>query len=275
MRKSAVRIGLARCRRRSFWRAPAFGCWTLLLVSALHAQWRVAPQAPVVRPEIVRVIRHDPTASTQGLLLVGPVLYESTGLAGQPQSSLRRVDARTGDVIVKIPVPDVFAEGITIFNGELVQLTWKDGFALRYDYPSLNLKPVRYRYAGEGWGLTNDNTGFIMSNGSDTLYFRNENFEVTRRIPVTLNGRPLTRLNELEYLRGHVYANVWYQNFIAEISVADGRVTRVIDCTELVRIERPRPRDNEFNGIAYCGLEDVWYLTGKNWRNMFIVRIPE
>jgi len=237
------------------------------------AQRLPAQQAPVVKPEIIRVIKHDPTAFTQGLISADTILYESTGIAGQ--STLRRVSARTGDVIEKIPVAEVFAEGITIFGDELVQLTWKHGFAIRYEYPSLKRKTSTYKYRGEGWGLTNDGASFIMSNGTDTLYFRDGKFEVTRRVPVTLNGRPLAHLNELQYARGMVYANVWYQDHIAEISPADGRVVRVIDCTELRRIEGPAPsRDNVLNGIAWCPKRDEWYLTGKNWKNMFIVKIP-
>ena len=137
-------------------------------VCALCAQPRRAAQ--IVRPTILRTIPHDTSAFTQGLILVDSLLYESTGIVGH--STLRRVDAATGRVLLKIPVPDVFAEGITIHNGELVQLTWKDEFAIRYDFPSLRPKGM-FKYRGEGWGLTNDGTHFIMSNGSDTLYFRN------------------------------------------------------------------------------------------------------
>jgi glutamine cyclotransferase len=235
----------------------------------LYAQHRTAP---VVKPQILRVIRHDPAAFTQGLIFIDSTLYESTGLVGR--SSLRRVNPLNGDVISKISIPEVFAEGITVLNGELVQLTWRHGFAMRYEFPSLRKKEAVFRYDGEGWGLTNDGTNFIMSNGSDTIYFRNGNFEVVRRLPVTLNGTPLVHLNELQYLRGHIYANVWYRDFIVEISASNGSVRRVIDCSELMSMERPRSRDDVFNGIAYCERGDEWYLTGKNWRNMFVVRIP-
>jgi glutamine cyclotransferase len=251
-------------------RLTAALCCVLALAGALQAQ--PLRTVPVVKPEILRVVGHDPAAFTQGLVFVDTALYESTGLAGK--SSLRRVDAATGKVLLNVPVPDVFAEGIAVFGGELVQLTWQDGFALRYEFPALKTKSTMYRYKGEGWGLTNDSAGFIMSNGSDTLYFRNDIFEVTRALPVTYYGRPLTQLNELEYARGHVYANVWYRNFIAEISVADGSVRRVIDCTELIKAEVPASGENVLNGIAYRERTDEWYLTGKNWKNMFVVRIP-
>jgi len=246
-------------------------CCALAFAGALRAQ--PARAVPVVKPQILRVVGHDPTAFTQGLVFVDTALYESTGLVGK--SSLRRVDPATGRVVASVPVPDVFAEGIAVFGGEVVQLTWQNGFALRYEFPSLRAKSAMYKYKGEGWGLTNDSAGFIMSNGSDTLYFRNAKFEVTRALPVTYYGRPQAQLNELEYARGHVYANVWYRDFIAEISVADGSVRRVIDCAELVGIEKPASRDNVLNGIAYCERKDVWYLTGKNWKNMFVVKIPK
>jgi glutamine cyclotransferase len=239
----------------------------------LSPGWLCAQQAVlVVRPEVLRTVKHDAEAFTQGLICADTVLYESTGLVGR--SSLRRVSAATGDVLRRIPVLDVFAEGITILNGELVQLTWQHNFALRYEYPSLRPRTAVFKYAGEGWGLTNDGENFIMSNGSDTVYFRDSEFGVTRALPVTMYGRPLKHLNELQYARGNVYANVWYQNFIAEISVADGTVRRIIDCAELFRIEKP-PRDNVLNGIAYCETRDEWILTGKNWKNMFVVKIPK
>jgi glutamine cyclotransferase len=239
------------------------------VVFGLYAQ--PLRSTPVVKPVIVRTIHHDPTAFTQGLICADSLLYESTGLVGH--STLRRIDPSNGKVLLKMPVPNVFAEGITILNGELVQLTWKDQIAIRYDFPSLRPTGM-FKYKGEGWGLTNDGTSFIMSNGSDTLFFRNSKFEITRSLTVTLNGKPLKHLNELEYVNGRVYANVWYKDFIIEISLADGRVTRIIDCSELINIERPISREHVLNGIAYCKQKNEWYLTGKNWKNMFIVRIP-
>jgi len=231
--------------------------------------------APTVTPEIVRMIKHDPAAFTQGLVFCDTLLYESTGLVGF--SSLRRVDPRNGATISNAPLGgDYFAEGIAVLGGELVQLTWKNGVAIRYELPTLRRKTLPpYNYKGEGWGLTNDSARFIMSNGSDTLYFRDKKFEIIRAVPVTLNGKPLIHLNELEYVRGNVYANVWYKNFIVEISMENGTVKRVIDCSELLRIESPSSVDQVLNGIAYDEKKDEWYLTGKNWKNIFIVKIPK
>ena len=240
----------------------------LSLAGAVYAQARAAA---VAKPSILRVVRHDPTAFTQGLAIVGDTLYESTGLVGR--SSLRRVSAASGAIASSAPVPGVFAEGVAVFRGELVQLTWQDGFALRYEFPSLRVKSAMYKYIGEGWGLTNDSANFIMSNGSDTLYFRDGKFEIARRVAVTLDGKRLIHLNELEYARGYVYANVWYKDFIAEISPKDGRVNRIIDCSELVRMEKPASAENVLNGIAYCPRMDEWYITGKNWKNLFVVKM--
>lgn len=233
--------------------------------SALHG-------VPVVTPQILEIIPHDPAAFTQGLFIVDSIIYESTGLVGR--SSLRRVNAATGEVISNLRVPDVFAEGIATLGGELVQLTWTEGIALRYDFPSLRPRGSMFRYDGEGWGLTNDSANYIMSNGTDTLYWRDRDFQIVRKLPVTMAGRSLARLNELEYVGGYVYANVFLENFIVQIDVATGNVVRVIDCSELVRQESPRGRDDVLNGIAYCVRTGRWFLTGKNWRRMFVVRLP-
>ncbi|MDR2694144.1 MAG: glutaminyl-peptide cyclotransferase [Chitinispirillales bacterium] len=242
------------------------------------AQWlHAAPgnSAVTVRPQIVRTVPHDPSAFTQGLLFHDGLLYESTGLVGK--SSLRRIDPRSGEALWKNNLRGgEFAEGIAILGHELVQLTWKGGTAIRYELPTLRgdaLPPFHYK--GEGWGLTNDATHFIMSNGSDSLYFRDKRFEPVRAVAVTRNGRPQKHLNELEYTRGYVYANVWYQNFIVEISAESGTVKRVIDCAGLLRAERPLTVDNVLNGIAYDEREDEWYLTGKNWKSIFVVKIPK
>jgi glutaminyl-peptide cyclotransferase len=261
--------------RRCF--APAAAALLLAAAWPAAAQWlHAAPGgvAPTVSPQIVRMVAHDPSAFTQGLLFRDSVLYESTGLVGF--SSLRRVDPRSGAVKVNAAVGgDYFTEGIAVLGGELVQLTWKNGTALRYDIPALRraARPP-FSYKGEGWGLTSDADRFIMSNGSDTLFFRDKKFEVARTVAVTLNGRTLIHLNELEYVRGSVYANVWYKDFIVEISAESGVVKRIIDCSELLRIERPPTVDNVLNGIAYDERADEWYLTGKRWKNIFVVKMP-
>lgn len=278
--------------RRAFWvfmsggcgrrgrRCFALGAAVLLFTAArpIPAQWlHAAPGNAVVtvHPQILRTIPHDPSAFTQGLLFHDGLLYESTGLVGK--SSLRRVDPHSGETLQKINIRGgEFGEGIAILGHELVQLTWKGGIAIRYELPTLHSDALpQFHYRGEGWGLTNDSTRFIMSNGTDSLYFRDKRFEITHAVAVTRGGRPQKYLNELEYARGFVYANVWYQNFIVEISAENGIVKRVIDCADLLRAERPLTVDNVLNGIAYDEREDEWYLTGKNWKNIFVVKIPK
>lgn len=232
-----------------------------------------AAAVPVVYPRVLRTLPHDTLAFTQGLLLHEGILYESTGAPQGQQSSLRRIDPATGAVLERIALDTVFAEGIASIGNTLVQLTWKHEYALVYTLPGLTpAGTVRYR--GEGWGLTSTATTFIMSNGSDTLTQRNRAFEPVRRLAVRLNGQPLTNLNELQYARGVLYANVWYANSIYVISPATGEVIQEIDCSELVSHERPASIHHVLNGIAWDRSGDTFYLTGKNWRTLFEVAIP-
>ncbi|MDG5815718.1 glutaminyl-peptide cyclotransferase [Chitinispirillales bacterium ANBcel5] len=226
---------------------------------------------PVVRPQIVSTLPHDTLAFTQGFLCRGDYLYQSTGIVGR--SSLRQIDRHSGEIQQKIDVPGVFGEGIAILGDELVQLTWQEGVAIRYSFPDLENRGT-FRYSGEGWGLTSDSQTFILTNGSDTLYLRDQNFSVQKKIPVTLDGKPLRNLNELEYLNGKVYANVFTQAFIAEIDLSSGVVTRIIDCRDLVQREQPLNHEQVLNGVAYCGEQERWYLTGKEWNHIYLVEIP-
>ena len=222
-----------------------------------------------VTPRIINVIAHDTAAFTQGLLYHDGLIFESTGLVGQ--SSLRSIDPKSGSVVKKIPIPDLFAEGLTCMGSELVQLTWQDRIAIVYSLPGLS-QNGSYRYDGEGWGLTSDSSSFIMSNGSDTLYVRSKTFDIRKKIPVTLRGEPLSNLNELEYVHGIVYANVWHSNDIVAISVKTGCVERVIDCKNLVHEAAILNSEHVLNGIAYNPKSKTFFLTGKKWPVMFEVR---
>ncbi|MFP4015121.1 MAG: glutaminyl-peptide cyclotransferase [Chitinispirillaceae bacterium] len=244
---------------------------TFIILLALSLSAQPVRQAETVKPTVLRTIPHDPEAFTQGLVCIDSTLYESTGIVGQ--SSLRKIDAESGKVLTIIPVPDLFGEGLAFKNGELVQLTWKAGLAIRYQFPSLKPGGV-YKYSGQGWGLTSNDSHFIMSNGSDTLYYRNDQFSIEKTVAVTLNGKPLKNLNELEFVDNRIYANIWFRNFIAEIST-EGKVTRIIDCSELVNRENPPDPNHVLNGVAYCENRDVWYLTGKNWKSIYVVKIPK
>lgn len=234
------------------------------------AQSRISVQE--VRPVVKRTIPHDTSAFTQGILYHDNALYESTGRYGH--SSLRKLDAVSGAVITRIPVPDVFAEGLAYMNGKLTQLTWKREVALQYSLPKLQYTAA-FQYTGEGWGLTSDEQFYIMSNGSDTLYWRDSAFTIKKKCSVTLRNQPLTNLNELEYARGVIYANVWHAEFIAEIDETSGVVRRIINCTALVQQAGVKDAEAVLNGIAYNEKTDLFYVTGKNWPLIFEVMIPK
>jgi glutamine cyclotransferase len=234
---------------------------------ALHSE------VPVVVPTVIRTIPHDTLAFTQGLLLKDGKLYESTGAPAGQVSSVREIDPSDGRVKRILPLPDVFGEGLAVMGNTMVQLTWRAGAALLYTFPALKPEGM-FHYSGEGWGLTTDGSAFVMSNGSDTLYARDRLFAVTRRLAVVYQGNPLRRLNELEYARRSVYANVWYSDYIFRIDPHSGRVTQVIDCSSLSEKASGGIDDNVLNGIAYDSSTDRFFLTGKNWSLLFEVEIP-
>lgn len=220
---------------------------------------------------IVKTIPHNTRSFTQGLLYSDGMLYESTGLSGQ--SSLQKIDADTGVVRKFLPVPDVFAEGLARWENRLIQLTWKNKTAFIYNLSDFS-RIGTFQYETEGWGLTADKNHLIMSDGTDVLTFRNPfSFETERRIRVTLGGKSLDRINELEYVDGFIYANVWYENAIIQIDPANGNVVGIIDASPLLRMQPPLSGDSVLNGIAYNDETQTFYLTGKNWPKIFEVTL--
>ncbi len=250
---------------------------SILLLLAQSGCAYAQPKTPVcsndpVRPRILRTLPHDPEAFTQGLVYASGKLYESTGLFGR--SSLRRIDPKDGTVERLLPLDDIFAEGLALMDDHLVVLSLHSERALVFsqqDFTPL----AEHAYQGEGWGLATDGEIYYMSNGTDTLYHRNKKFEIIKTVPVRCNGKPLTRLNELEYADGKLYANVWYSDNIYVIDPASGTVTGTIDCTPLVQTAKPRSERDALNGIAYDPAARTFYITGKNWPLMFEVRIPD
>ncbi len=226
-------------------------------------------------PEVLNTYPHDPNAFTQGLLLYGGDLFESTGLFGQ--SSLREVDLETGEVVRELPLgSEYFAEGLALVGDKLVQLTWQNGRAFVYDRDTFNLEN-RFSYETEGWGLCYDGEGLYMSDGSATLFERDaETFEIQSEKQVKLGGEPVTQLNELECVGDFVYANVWQTDRIVKIDKKSGRVVSDIDASTLFpAAERPADPNAVLNGIAFNPDTDTFYLTGKLWPKLFEVRFVD
>ncbi len=229
------------------------------------------PDVPTYGVEIVGNRPHDPDAFTQGLVFHDGTLYESTGLHGR--SSVRRVDLETGRVLSRRSVPrPYFAEGLTIFQGRVVQLTWQSQKGFVYD---LGLRLTReFAYTGEGWGLTHDGASLIMSDGTPRLRFLDPvTFAVRRVLDVTDAGRPVESLNELEFVRGEVYANVWPTDWIVRIDPVSGRVVSRVDLTGLLAPHERRGTEDVANGIAYDASADRLFLTGKLWPRLYEVRL--
>lgn len=257
-----------------------------------------APQSPVATPsirtpvstdsdqstttpaytyEVVATYPHDPQAFTQGLIFVDGTLYEGTGRYAQ--STLRQVDLTTGEIlqIHHLP-PDLFGEGITLFENKIIQLTWKAGQGFVYDAQTFELIQ-EFSYPTEGWGITHDGEHLIMSDGTATLYFWNpETFEEVGRVEVFDETGPITLLNELEYINGEIFANVWKTDRIAKIDPQTGRVTGWIFFTGLLSTEElATPSDMEngiavLNGIAYDTVNDRLFVTGKLWPKLFEIK---
>ena len=246
------------------------------LYSAGAPEQPPAPSASVVRTlrvDVLRELPHDTTAYTQGLLWWNGSLYESTGRYGE--STLRRLDPETGAVEQRIDVPPAFfGEGLARTGDRLIMLTWMAERAFVFDLDTFEVLRS-FRYRGEGWGLCHDGRRLVMSNGSDTLTFRDpETFEPLGAVPVTLRGRPQTDLNELECVDGAVYANVWQHDYLVRIDPDSGRVTHQIDAAGLLSRDEARGVD-VLNGVAYDPGADTFYITGKWWPKMFEVRFVE
>jgi len=229
--------------------------------------------APVRSYEIVARYPHDVTAFTEGLIYLDGKLYEGTGLNGQSQ--LRLVDLQTGAVLESRNLSsDQFGEGITILGGLIYQLTWKSNIAYVYDLESFD-QVASFAYTGEGWGLTTDGTSLIMSNGSDQIVFRDpETFETTRTISVRDGQNPILQLNELEYIDGVIWANVWKTGLIARIDTETGEVVDWLDLSALdAEVRAVAPDADVLNGIAWVADTGTVLVTGKNWPTLFEIRL--
>lgn len=230
------------------------------------------PAIPTETYRIVHVYPHDTSAFTQGLVFVNGMLYESTGEQGH--STLRMVDLASGRVLQRHDLAEkYFGEGLTDWQSHLIQLTWQSHLGFVYDTFSFRTLGT-FTYPWEGWGLTHDSRHLILSDGTSVLRLLDPStFKPVGKIQVTADGKPVLNLNELEYIHGEIYANIWETNRIARISAASGKVIAWIDLSGL-RPSSVQQNDNAvLNGIAYDSQHDRLYVTGKLWPNLYQIKL--
>ena len=227
--------------------------------------------APVAGYDVVRSYPHDPQAFTQGLVFADGFLYEGTGQHGR--SGIRKVKLETGEVLQVQPLESRhFGEGIAIVGNELIQLTWQSNVGFVYDRSTFQ-RIRTFSYRGEGWGLAYDGTRLAMSDGTATIRFLDpKTLKETGRLRVHDAGRPVSQLNELEFVKGEIYANVWQSHQIARISPKTGEVLGWIDLTGLLT-PREAAGVDVLNGIAYDAANDRLFVTGKLWPKLFEIRV--
>lgn len=251
--------------------------WLTIVVTLFGCQQAGEPPIALAQAtatcsyQVIQTYPHDKNAFTQGLIFDQGELYESTGLEGK--SSVRKVDLETGKVLQISKLSDrYFGEGITLWQDRLIQLTWVSKTGLVYDKKTLK-QIATFNYPTQGWGITHNNQELIMSDGSNTLYFLNPNtFKETKRIRVTDQNRPIDRLNELEFVNGEIWANVWLSDRIARIDPETGVVTSWIDLTGIIDPAATPTKDAVLNGIAYDPESDRLFVTGKLWPKLFEIK---
>lgn len=228
---------------------------------------------PVYTYRIVHVYPHDPNAFTEGLFYLHGFLYESTGLLGR--SSIRKVRLETGEVVQEKDLPpQYFGEGIVAWGQRLIGLTWRNQVGFVYNLKTFAVEK-RFEYPGEGWALTRNDRAIIMSDGTPDLRWLNPwTLKEERRLRVTANGQPVEHLNELEWVKGQIFANIWETNLIARIDPVTGRVVGWIDLSGLLSAQdRADSHPDVLNGIAYDRATDRLFVTGKLWPKLFEIRL--
>lgn len=252
---------------------------TLLAIAALalfgctgNAQSPIQSRPLLYGYRVVNTYPHDSQAYTQGLIFRDGFLFESTGLNGR--SSLRKVKLETGEVLRQERIdPQYFAEGLADWGGRLVQLTWQSNVGFVYDLATFRLQRT-FRFTGEGWGLTRDGSRLILSDGTDTLRFLDPaTFQARGQVSVRDGGVPVKDLNELEYVRGEIYANVWHTDRIARISPESGRVVGWIDLAGILSSVYQLDSEAVLNGIAFDAVQDRLFVTGKLWPRLFEIKL--
>ena len=244
----------------------------VLAVAPLAAQNSRPGAIPVEVAQIVKRYPHDPRAFTEGLFIDRGELFESTGELGR--SSVRQVDLASGKVLRSVPIPSPqFGEGIAPWQGQVLSLTWRDRVGYRWNRKTFK-KLGSFKYDGEGWALTSNGRELVMSDGTDTLRFIDPvKFTVKRMLKVTVQGQPLRLINELEWVEGQVYANVWMTDYVVKIDPANGKVVGLIDLTALHRAAGAYGQDQVANGIAWDARTRKLYMTGKEWPALFEVKL--
>lgn len=252
-------------RRRAMLAASLAACAAALPLSAAAA-------TPVLGYKVVKAYPHDPEAFTQGLFFHDGFLYESTGLHGR--SSIRKVEIETGRVVQAVQLPDeFFGEGIARWGDRLIGITWQEQTAFVLDLKTFKLWR-KFSYPGEGWGITQNDRELVMSDGTPELRFLDPaTFKETRRLRVTADGRPVAMLNELEWVDGEIWANIWQNERIARINPKTGAVTAWIDLTGL--LPGRRGSDDVLNGIAYDAARKRLFVTGKLWPKLFEIELTK
>lgn len=250
----------------------------LIVAIVLVAKGQTRTTLPISNVSVVASYPHDPEAFTQGLAVEGETFFEGTGKYGR--SSLRRVAMKTGEVEKKVLLNrNYFGEGITVLDDEIYQLTWKGKVCVVYNKKDLSFirtLPYRWSRASEGWGIANDGKQLYISDGTNNIYVVDPlTLKQKRRFRIKENGRSLKNLNELEYVRGELLANVWYSDLIARIDPVKGELIGWIDCSNVFPANRRPDREHVLNGIAYDAKADRLFVTGKNWPMIYEIKIEE
>jgi glutaminyl-peptide cyclotransferase len=247
--------------------------WAVGLCAPALAQ-TPAPADKVYTAQVVRSFPHDPSAFTEGLLYEGGVLYESTGMVGR--SFIRKSQLETGKVLLQRDLkPPYFGEGMVLWKGKVVQLTWQH--QLGFTYRAGDFAPTgSFKYKGEGWALTKDDRRLIMSDGTDQIRFLNpDTLAETGRIKVTFRGQPVDKINELEWVKGEIFANIWQTDLIVRIDPRTGRVVGRVNLEGLPLAQDRNGREDVLNGIAYDAKADRLLVTGKQWSKIYQIKLTE
>lgn len=247
--------------------------WISFAIGAIAFAMGSLAAIPTYDYEVVNTYPHDASAFTEGLFYRAGYLYESTGL--EQHSSIRKVRLETGEVVQKLDIPaQYFGEGIVDWRGHLISLTWKSHIGFVFDLHTFKLQR-HFQYDGEGWALTRNGKQIIMSDGTPQLRFLDpETLKETGRLEVTVEGKALSNVNELEWIKGEIYANVWQSNWIVRIDPRNGHVVGAVNLTGLLKpADIVAGQTDVLNGIAYDAQNDRLFVTGKNWPKLFEIRL--